>query len=89
VTTIEGVAMATGAGRGIGAAIAGPLAAAGATVAACAIPLRRVAQPKDIALDAFPAVRAARPEAVAFLAGAEAAYITGETLSVSGGLTMS
>ncbi len=69
--------MATGAGRGIGAAIAGPLAAAGATVAACPIPLRRVAQPEDIA------------PAVASLAGAEAAYITGETLSVSGGLTMS
>lgn len=88
MTTIEGVAMVTGAGRGIGAAIAGPLAAAGATVAVCAIPLRRVAQPEDIALDAFPAVRAARPEAVAFLASAEAAYITGQTLSVSGGLTI-
>ncbi len=35
MTTIEGVAMVTGAGRGIGAAIAGRLAAAGATVAVC------------------------------------------------------
>ncbi len=42
-----------------------------------AIPLRRLAQPSDIA------------NAVAFLASEEAAYITGQTLSVSGGLTMS
>jgi 2-hydroxycyclohexanecarboxyl-CoA dehydrogenase len=41
-----------------------------------AIPLRRVGQPADIA------------GAVAFLASGEAAYITGQTLSVSGGLTM-
>ncbi|HEY0999407.1 MAG TPA: 3-oxoacyl-ACP reductase family protein [Streptosporangiaceae bacterium] len=41
-----------------------------------AIPLRRIGQPADIA------------PAVAFLASAEAAYITGQTLSVSGGLTM-
>jgi 2-hydroxycyclohexanecarboxyl-CoA dehydrogenase len=41
-----------------------------------AIPLRRIGQPADIA------------PAVAFLASDEAAYITGQTLSVSGGLTM-
>jgi 2-hydroxycyclohexanecarboxyl-CoA dehydrogenase len=41
-----------------------------------AIPLRRIGQPGDIA------------PAVAFLASDEAAYITGQTLSVSGGLTM-
>jgi 2-hydroxycyclohexanecarboxyl-CoA dehydrogenase len=41
-----------------------------------AIPLRRVGEPADIA------------GAVAFLASPEAAYITGQTLSVSGGLTM-
>jgi 2-hydroxycyclohexanecarboxyl-CoA dehydrogenase len=41
-----------------------------------AIPLRRVGEPADVA------------GAVAFLASAEAAYITGQTLSVSGGLTM-
>ena len=41
-----------------------------------AIPLRRVGEPADIA------------PAVAFLASDEAAYITGQTLSVSGGLTM-
>jgi 2-hydroxycyclohexanecarboxyl-CoA dehydrogenase len=41
-----------------------------------AIPLRRVGQPADIA------------PAVAFLASDQAAYITGQTLSVSGGLTM-
>jgi 2-hydroxycyclohexanecarboxyl-CoA dehydrogenase len=41
-----------------------------------AIPLRRIAQPSDIA------------PAVVFLAGDEAGYITGQTLSVSGGLTM-
>lgn len=41
-----------------------------------AIPLRRIAQPDDIA------------PAVVFLVGAGAAYITGQALSVSGGLTM-
>ncbi len=41
-----------------------------------AIPLGRLAEPIDIA------------RAVAFLASEEAAYITGQTLSVSGGLTM-
>jgi 2-hydroxycyclohexanecarboxyl-CoA dehydrogenase len=41
-----------------------------------AIPFRRLAQPADIA------------NAVAFLASDEASYITGQTLSVSGGLTM-
>ncbi|MFP5372548.1 MAG: SDR family NAD(P)-dependent oxidoreductase, partial [Actinomycetes bacterium] len=42
-----------------------------------AIPFRRLAQPADVA------------NAVAFLASDEASYITGQTLSVSGGLTMS
>ena len=42
-----------------------------------AIPLKRIAQPSDIA------------PAVVFLAGDGAAYITGQALSVSGGLTMS
>jgi 2-hydroxycyclohexanecarboxyl-CoA dehydrogenase len=41
-----------------------------------AIPLGRTAQPDDIA------------PAVAFLVSPEAGYITGQTLSVSGGLTM-
>jgi 2-hydroxycyclohexanecarboxyl-CoA dehydrogenase len=41
-----------------------------------AIPFRRLGQPEDIA------------NAVAFLASDEAAYITGQTISVSGGLTM-
>ena len=41
-----------------------------------AIPLRRTAQPEDIA------------PAVAFLISDAASYITGQTLSVSGGLTM-
>ncbi|NMH97859.1 SDR family NAD(P)-dependent oxidoreductase [Pseudonocardia acidicola] len=42
-----------------------------------AIPFRRLARPDDLA------------GAVAFLASDEAGYITGQTLSVSGGLTMS
>jgi 2-hydroxycyclohexanecarboxyl-CoA dehydrogenase len=41
-----------------------------------AIPLRRLGTPEDVAA------------AVAFLASDDAAYITGQTLSVSGGLTM-
>jgi 2-hydroxycyclohexanecarboxyl-CoA dehydrogenase len=41
-----------------------------------AIPLRRLAQPEDLA------------NAVAFFARPDSAYITGQTLSVSGGLTM-
>lgn len=41
-----------------------------------AIPLRRVGQPEDIA------------RAVTFLASEQASYITGQVLSVSGGLTM-
>jgi 2-hydroxycyclohexanecarboxyl-CoA dehydrogenase len=42
-----------------------------------AIPMRRLGQPDDVA------------PAIAFLASDEASYITGQTLSVSGGLTMS
>ncbi|GAA3560194.1 glucose 1-dehydrogenase [Amycolatopsis ultiminotia] len=42
-----------------------------------AIPFRRLAQPADLA------------NVVAFLASDEAAYVTGQTVSVSGGLTMS
>lgn len=41
-----------------------------------AIPMRRLGQPEDVA------------PAIAFLASDEAGYITGQTLSVSGGLTM-
>jgi 2-hydroxycyclohexanecarboxyl-CoA dehydrogenase len=41
-----------------------------------AVPMRRIAQPLDIA------------PAVVFLASETAGYITGQTLSVSGGLTM-
>jgi 2-hydroxycyclohexanecarboxyl-CoA dehydrogenase len=41
-----------------------------------AIPLKRIAQPTDIA------------PAVVFLASDDAAYVTGQALSVSGGLTM-
>jgi 2-hydroxycyclohexanecarboxyl-CoA dehydrogenase len=41
-----------------------------------AVPMRRLGVPEDIA------------PAVAFLAGEDAGYITGQTLSVSGGLTM-
>ena len=41
-----------------------------------AIPMRRLGKPEELA------------PAVAFLASDEASYITGQTLSVSGGLTM-
>jgi 2-hydroxycyclohexanecarboxyl-CoA dehydrogenase len=41
-----------------------------------AVPMRRLGEPEDVAA------------AVAFLASEDAAYITGQTLSVSGGLTM-
>jgi 2-hydroxycyclohexanecarboxyl-CoA dehydrogenase len=41
-----------------------------------AVPMRRLAQPDEVAA------------AVAFLASDDAAYITGQALSVSGGLTM-
>jgi 2-hydroxycyclohexanecarboxyl-CoA dehydrogenase len=41
-----------------------------------AVPMRRLGRPEDVAA------------AVAFLASEQAAYITGQTLSVSGGLTM-
>ena len=41
-----------------------------------AIPLRRIGEPED------------HPGAIAFLLSDDAAYITGQTLSVSGGLTM-
>ena len=41
-----------------------------------AVPMRRLAQPQEVA------------SAVAFFASEQAAYITGQTLSVSGGLTM-
>ena len=42
-----------------------------------AVPLKRIAQPEDY------------PGTIAFLLSDDAAYITGQTLSVSGGLTMS
>jgi 2-hydroxycyclohexanecarboxyl-CoA dehydrogenase len=41
-----------------------------------AVPMRRLGRPEDVAA------------AVSFLASEEAGYITGQTLSVSGGLTM-
>jgi 2-hydroxycyclohexanecarboxyl-CoA dehydrogenase len=41
-----------------------------------AVPMKRIARPDDVA------------PAVVFLAGEQAGYITGQTLSVSGGLTM-
>jgi 2-hydroxycyclohexanecarboxyl-CoA dehydrogenase len=41
-----------------------------------AVPMRRLGEPEDVAA------------AVAFLASESAGYITGQTLSVSGGLTM-
>lgn len=56
--------------------MAGPDAAARIERMIRRIPLRRVAEPDDIA------------GTVCFLAGPDAAYITGQVVSVSGGLTM-
>ncbi len=93
----ERVALVTGGARGIGRAIAlardrcpGPtdtallagMAQAGPSgdqlVSALtrAVRMHRLGRPEDVA------------GAVAFLAGEDAGYITGQTLSVSGGLTM-
>ena len=41
-----------------------------------AVPMKRLGRPEDVAA------------AVAFLCSEEAGYVTGQTLSVSGGLTM-
>jgi len=41
-----------------------------------AVPMRRLGDPEDVA------------GAVAYLAGEQAGFVTGQTLSVSGGLTM-
>jgi NAD(P)-dependent dehydrogenase (short-subunit alcohol dehydrogenase family) len=83
------IAIVTGAGQGIGKAIAEKLAAEEATVVvsdldeatasatASALPFRRLGQPADVA------------NVVAFLASDEASFVTGQTVSVSGGLTMS
>jgi 2-hydroxycyclohexanecarboxyl-CoA dehydrogenase len=57
-------------------AVAGDQAARAHEGLARAVPLRRLGRPEDIA------------PAVAFLASDGAAFITGQTLSVSGGLTM-
>lgn len=85
------VAVVTGAASGIGRAIATALAAEGAQVAVLdldeaggretvalkrVIPWGRLGVPEDVA------------PAVVFLASDDAGYITGQTLSVSGGLTM-
>ena len=80
------VAVVTGGAGAIGEAVCRRLAADGRRVVVVgerfvdaltrAIPMRRLATPADIA------------PAIAFLASDDAAFITGQTLSVSGGLTM-
>jgi len=81
------VAVVTGGASGIGRAIALALAAEGARVAVLdldeagaratvVIPWGRLGVPEDVA------------PAVVFLASEDAGFITGQTLSVSGGLTM-
>lgn len=78
----------TGGGGGIGGATCRRFAAEGARVAvldlnleaaakvAGVIPLGRIGQPDDL------------PGAVLFFASDDAAFVTGQVLSVSGGLTM-
>jgi 2-hydroxycyclohexanecarboxyl-CoA dehydrogenase len=60
-----------------GAKAASPSGDRLAEAMARAVPLRRIGQPEDY------------PGTIAFLLSDDAAYITGQTLSVSGGLTMS
>jgi 2-hydroxycyclohexanecarboxyl-CoA dehydrogenase len=60
-----------------GAKAASPSGDKLAEAMARAVPLRRIGQPEDY------------PGTIAFLLSDDAAYITGQTLSVSGGLTMS
>ena len=71
------VALVTGGASGIGRAVA--LRQANPRLGEAlvkAIPFRRLARPEEIAA------------AVAFFASDDSAYVTGQTLSVSGGLTM-
>jgi NAD(P)-dependent dehydrogenase (short-subunit alcohol dehydrogenase family) len=82
-TLEDRVAVVTGAATGIGFGIASMLAAEVAQVDPQyqrelleSIPMRRLAEPEDIGW------------AVRFLASEEAAYITGQTLVVDGGLSI-
>ena len=81
------VAVITGDGGGIGGAASARFAQEGARVAVLdrdvktasfvrSIPLRRVGRPDDL------------PGAILFFASSDAAFVTGQVLSVSGGLTM-
>lgn len=70
------VALVTGASRGIGLAIARRLVVEGAHIVITDYPLGRLGDPSDIA------------GAVAFLAGDDASWITGQTVTIDGGLTL-
>jgi len=87
------VALVTGAGRGIGRAVALALGGAGAAVACCDIPREAMADEKTRALllSKVPARRLGEPEEVGplvYLASPASDFMTGQTVYLDGGQTI-